>query len=206
MTGLSNVMITVDNKSDLYGVVLESTHQLFVQQSKDTYKISQINISIFINILIGVKSNGWCLMGTNAFLDNAQLEIIKTFYFEKSTRPRTTAISGPSPLSSTLNNGNTKHIASSSSSSKHTTTRMTTDRTSASAKQNNDAVDVGSNSTIGRKNSLTQDGSTNYSLNIHDINSSAINSTSHMPQTVIHSEVGVAVQPATPPVPPEKGK
>ena len=89
LTGLSSVQITIDHKSpDLQNIALDSTRNLFVQQSADTYKASQINISVFINILIGVKANGWTLMGTNAFLNNAKQEVVKTFYFEKigSTR------------------------------------------------------------------------------------------------------------------------
>lgn len=84
LNGLSTVQITIDHKSpDLQNIALESTRNLFIQQSADTYKASQINISIFINILIGVKANGWTLMGTNAFLNNAKQEVVKTFYFEK---------------------------------------------------------------------------------------------------------------------------
>ena len=89
-TGLSSVQITIDHKSpDLQNIALESTRNLFVQQSADTYKASQINISVFINILIGVKANGWTLMGTNAFLNNAKQEVVKTFYFEKIGSTRT---------------------------------------------------------------------------------------------------------------------
>ena len=94
-TGLSSVQITIDHKSpDLQNIALESTRNLFVQQSADTYKASQINISVFINILIGVKANGWTLMGTNAFLNNAKQEVVKTFYFEKigSTRTAVTSV------------------------------------------------------------------------------------------------------------------
>jgi hypothetical protein len=84
LNGLSTVQITIDHKSpDLQNIALESTRNLFIQQSADTYKASQINISIFINILIGVKANGWTLMGTNAFLNNTKQEVVKTFYFEK---------------------------------------------------------------------------------------------------------------------------
>jgi hypothetical protein len=85
ITGISTVAITVDHKSpDLKCIALESTRALFIQSSHDTYKASEVNISIFISILVGVKANGWTLMGTNAFLNNSKQEVVKTFYFEKT--------------------------------------------------------------------------------------------------------------------------
>jgi hypothetical protein len=85
ITGISTVAITVDHKSpDLKCIALDSTRSLFIQSSHDTYKASEVNISIFISILVGVKANGWTLMGTNAFLNNSKQEVVKTFYFEKT--------------------------------------------------------------------------------------------------------------------------
>ena len=83
-TGFSTIQMTVDgNAPELSSFTTESTAALFVQQSLDTYKASQINISSFISILIGIKAQGWALMGTNAFLNSSKQEVVKTFYFEK---------------------------------------------------------------------------------------------------------------------------
>ena len=104
LNGLSTVQITIDHKSpDLQNIALESTRNLFIQQSADTYKASQINISIFINILIGVKANGWTLMGTNAFLNNTKQEVVKTFYFEKIGAGKTLGKSSNGTSSSSPN-------------------------------------------------------------------------------------------------------
>ena len=62
---------------------IENTASMFIQQSGDTYKANQVNITMFVNILVGIKANGWTMMGTNAFLNNVKQEVIKTFYFEK---------------------------------------------------------------------------------------------------------------------------
>ena len=83
-SGLSTIQVTIDGQApELENIAIETTAQMFVQQSIDTYKATQVNISMFINILIGIKANGWTLMGTNAFLNSAKQEVVKTFYFEK---------------------------------------------------------------------------------------------------------------------------
>ena len=83
-TGLSTIQMTIDGQApELSNFTTDTTSVLFVQQSVDTYKASQINISAFISILIGIKANGWQLMGTNAFLNSSKGEVVKTFYFEK---------------------------------------------------------------------------------------------------------------------------
>jgi len=97
-TGLSIITATVDSQApELSNIATHVTAPFFVQQSSDTYKASNVTITMFINILIGVKANGWTLMGTNAFLNSAKQEVVKTFYFEK--------VSGRSNSSSSSSSG-----------------------------------------------------------------------------------------------------
>ena len=107
-TALSTIQVTIDGQaSELENFTINSTASLFVQQSADTYKATQVNISTFIKILIGIKANGWTMMGTNAFLNNSKQEVIKTFYFEKviAVEPRRQrSISNSSVTSSVWNN------------------------------------------------------------------------------------------------------
>lgn len=59
-TGLSTIQITIDGQApEIENFAIDSTAQMFVQQSIDTYKATQVNISMFINILIGIKANGY---------------------------------------------------------------------------------------------------------------------------------------------------
>ena len=98
-TGLSTIQVTIDGAaSELENITIESTASMFVKQSADTYKSTHVNVTMFINILIGIKANGWTMMGTNAFLNNVKQEVIKTFYFEKviAMEPRRRSISNSS--------------------------------------------------------------------------------------------------------------
>ena len=102
-SGLSTLQVTIDGQApELENIAIDSTAQMFVQQSIDTYKASQVNISMFISILIGIKANGWTLMGTNAFLNSAKQEVVKTFYFEKVSGRQS---SSSSSSSAAANNG-----------------------------------------------------------------------------------------------------
>jgi hypothetical protein len=59
-TGYSTILITIDGQApEIENIAIDSTAQMFVQQSTDTYKATQVNISMFINILIGIKANGY---------------------------------------------------------------------------------------------------------------------------------------------------
>ena len=103
-SGLSTIQVTIDGQApQIENITIESTAQMFVQQSIDTYKATHVNISMFINILIGIKANGWTLMGTNAFLNSAKQEVVKTFYFEKISGRSSSSSSSSS--SAIANNG-----------------------------------------------------------------------------------------------------
>ena len=104
-TGLSTIQITIDGHApEIENIAVDSTAELFVQLSTDTYKATQVNISKFISILIGIKQKNWTLMGTNAFLNNAKQEVVKTFYFEK-VNGRTSSSGNGSVVRTATNSG-----------------------------------------------------------------------------------------------------